>query len=122
MPVDQAQSWHLCSRETHNHAQCSSQTLDRQYPCSGALYCFTAVLEVVGNRRWLATPMADVLVLRTGAAHGYCVGLLTPAILAGALAVRSTCGTQYPVWRGGNRCCDGSYDAANGIRISARLY
>src|SRR5262245_64225006 len=21
-----------------------------------------------------------------------------------------------PVWRGGNYCCDGSYDAANGIR------
>ena len=27
-----------------------------------------------------------------------------------------------PVWRGGNRCCDGSYDAANGICISAELY
>src|SRR6266699_7184382 len=26
------------------------------------------------------------------AAHGYCVGLITPA----------SCGTQYPVWRGGS--------------------
>jgi len=32
-------------------------------------------------------------VLRPGAAHGYCVGLMTPASLAGQLAVRST-------WRG----------------------
>ena len=30
------------------------------------------------------------LVLRPGAAHGYCVGLITPAILAGPIAVRST--------------------------------
>jgi len=27
-----------------------------------------------------------------------------------------------PVWRGGNHCFDGSYDTANGIRISAELY
>ena len=36
--------------------------------------------------------------------------------------MRSTCGTQYPVWRGGNCCCDGSDDAANGIWIAAELY
>jgi len=29
-------------------------------------------------------------VLRPGAAHGYCVGLITPASLAGIVAVRST--------------------------------
>ena len=50
--------------------------------------------------------------LRPGAAHVYCVGLVTPAILAGdcgepirrAQHPRYTgganCGTQYPVWRG----------------------
>src|SRR5882672_1917251 len=27
-----------------------------------------------------------------------------------------------PVWRGGNHCCDGSYDSANGTRIAAELY
>ena len=32
----------------------------------------------------------DTLVLRPGAAHGYCIGLITPAILAGPIAVRST--------------------------------
>ena len=30
--------------------------------------------------------------------------------------------TQYPVWCGGNRCCDGSDDAAKGIGISTELY
>ena len=43
--------------------------------------------------------------LRPGAAHGYCVGLMTPAILAGIVAVRSTwrghiAVRSYPVWRG----------------------
>src|SRR5688572_6016521 len=52
------------------------------------------------------------LVLRPGAAHGELL----------CQYGRANGGTQYPVWRGGHGRCDGPYDAAHRIRISAELY
>jgi hypothetical protein len=41
------------SREAHHHTQCSSQTLDRQYPCAGVLARFAAVVRLTTNSaRW----------------------------------------------------------------------